>query len=231
MGNEKIGIVGNNVIYAGDTTYRNDILSLMDTCLIRLKECGTSTKTGTKIIFCTTKEKFNRNTLYLSQGALGSHNTFLNIINIAPADYKNNSQKRCGENLKNRKLSDAIMHELVHLYLKEELGIWKYVKLSFGEKWKNEGFCEYIVNSSSFDIRKGLDIFIENGERQRMIEAGNDLQKHTYFYFKSRLKTDYLLSFKKLSVEEFLSTGFREEELENEIRIALRTEKYKFDKQ
>jgi hypothetical protein len=227
MGNEKIGIAGNNQIYTDDVSYKDDILSLMDTCLGKLNESGIATKTGAKIIFCTTPEKFNRNTLYLNKGALGTNNALLNIINLAPANYKDNIQERDGTNLRNRKLSDIITHELVHSYLKEKLGIWKYLQLSVAEKWKNEGFCEYIANSSSFDTEEGLRIFIENDE-QRLIEAENDLQKTTYFYFKSRLKTDYLLNFKKITVEEFLMSEFDEEELENEIRIALRTEKYKF---
>ena len=40
-------------------------------------------------------------------------------------------------------------------------------------------------------------IFVGNGEEQKKIEANKNIWYYTYFYFKSRLKADYLFSHKK----------------------------------
>ena len=55
-----------------------------------------------------------------------------------------------------------------------------------------------------------------------------DNDKILYFYFTSRLKTDYLLGYKKVPFDEFIDTEYDEELLEEEIRTALKKEEYKF---
>jgi hypothetical protein len=99
------------------------------------------------------------------------------------------------------------------------------------ENWKSEGFSDYVANSSSLNIEDGKRIFIENGEKQANIEAGEDIWKYVYFYFKSRLKVDYLLSYKKVPFDDFINTKFDEQKLENEIREALQKGLYTFNKQ
>ena len=53
-------------------------------------------------------------------------------------------------------------------------------------------------------------------------------RKPEYFYFVSRLRTDYLLNFKKVSESDYWSTKYDEDQLDDEIRQALREKRYAF---
>jgi len=237
IGNTKIGSIKNLTVYTDNLTYKEDIMHVMDTCIMELEKKNITTKSSIKIIFCTTTEKYNQATFYLEKGTLGTTQQLLKVILLAPANYKDNILNENDENRMIRKLSGAIIHEIAHIYVKEQIGFLKSLDLTFREKWKDEGFCEYIANESSMNIEDGKRIFIENGEEQKKIESiQNILSKknilyHTYFYFKSRLKTDYLFSYKHISFDDFFSANFDEETLENEIREALLSGKYVFDKQ
>ncbi len=120
------------------------------------------------------------------------------------------------------KLSDVIAHELCHIYLSKKLSLLDY---TFLESWKNEGYCEYISEHSTLDIEKGLSLFMTNNQAE--IEK-TDRDKILFFYFTSRLKTDYLLGYKKMPFDEFIDTEYDEELLEEEIRTALNKGEYKF---
>lgn len=120
------------------------------------------------------------------------------------------------------KLSDVIAHELCHIYLSKKLSLLDY---TFLESWKNEGYCEYISEHSTLDIEKGLSWFMTNNQAE--IEK-TDRDKILFFYFTSRLKTDYLLGYKKVPFDYFIDTDYDEELLEEEIRTALKKGEYKF---
>ena len=96
------------------------------------------------------------------------------------------------------------------------------------ENWKIEGFCEYHSASSSFPPDKGLRIFI--GEDSYDFVTSNEI-KPEYFYFVSRLRTDYLLNFKKVSESDYWSTKYDENQLDDEIRQALKEKRYTFTMQ
>jgi hypothetical protein len=98
------------------------------------------------------------------------------------------------------------------------------------QNWKIEGFCEYIANSSSFDIEKGKRIFLGDINLEREM-LDSKLMKITYFYFKSRLKTDFLLSYRGLTFDEFINTNFDVNELENEIRKKMLSGEFVLDRQ
>ncbi len=118
----------------------------------------------------------------------------------------------------NSTLSDVITHEFCHIYLYKKLPFWDFI---FLESWKNEGFCEYIADHSSIGIGTGLNLFLTS-------DLANKEDEAKYFYFKSRLKSDYLLGYKGISFEEFVDTKYDVESLENEIRTALKNGEYKF---
>lgn len=122
----------------------------------------------------------------------------------------------------NSTLSDVIIHELCHIYLSKRLS---KIKVFLLETWKNEGYCEYVSEHSTLDIEKGLSWFMTNNQAE--IEK-TDRDKILFFYFTSRLKTDFLLGYKKVSFEEFIDTEYDEELLEEEIRNALKKGEYKF---
>jgi hypothetical protein len=203
----KIAISNNLTIYTDSPDFKDDILLLMDTCTAQLEKAGIQAKTNERIIFCTTVNQYNWKTLFIHQKSLAVNLNLFNSILVAPADYKQNQQIKYNEHLTNRRLSDVVVHELTHLYIKEKLGFWKNLKMSRFQKWKIEGFCEYIAGSSSFNIEKGKRIFLDS-ENQSHDLLNSKILKTTYFYFKSRLKTEYLFSYKQLSFDEFIKYRF-----------------------
>jgi hypothetical protein len=52
--------------------------------------------------------------------------------------------------------------------------------------------------------------------------------KPEYFYFVSRLRTDYLFNFKKIKESDYWSTKYDEDQLDDEIRQALKEKIYAF---
>ena len=74
--------------------------------------------------------------------------------------------------------------------------------------WKEEGYCEYIAEESSFGFEKGLNLFMQEKK-----VTGN-----SYDYFKYRLYVQYLIDFKKMSIDEIFEKKFNINKLEAEIR-------------
>jgi len=228
----KVAKIDNITLYTDtkDSIYKNDIMLVLDSCLRVLEQNNIQSKTNERIILCTDINKYSWKTFFLHKNTLGVNYYFFNAIIMAPADYKNNKQNKYDERLINRRLSDAIVHEIIHLYLREKIGYFTNMKMAFFQKWKIEGFCEYIANSSSFNIEEGKRIFLNTADSKDEL-LNSQLMKTCYFYFKSRLKVDYLLSYKKLTFNEFITTNFNEKNLENEIRHKLLSSEYVFNKQ
>jgi len=231
LGMTKITTIGNLVVYADNPDLKKEMLLVMDSCILRLEEMNIQTKTKQRIILCSNVNQYNIKTFFMHRNTLGVNQNLFNSILIAPADYKNNRQQKYDDRLFNRRLSDAIAHEITHLYIRERIGYLKNIYMSRSKNnWKIEGFCEYIAYSSSFNIKDGTDIFL-NETVQPDHSLNSKLLKITYFYFKSRLKTDYLFSCKYLSFDEFMNTNFDEITLENEIREAMLDGVFSFVKQ
>jgi hypothetical protein len=126
------------------------------------------------------------------------------------------------DGFENSSLSDVVIHELCHIYLSKRLSKWKEY---FMESWKNEGFCEYIADHSTIGVDNGLSLFLANDKSE--IEKTDHI-KTLYFYFTSRLKTDYLLGHKNIQFEEFVKTEYDEVALEKEIRSAIMNGEYEY---
>ena len=227
----KIAEIQGISVYTADKENKQNMIHIIDTCMQQIKDHGIPHKFKETIVFCTDAKEYNRRTFFRGGGTLAKNIYFMRIIICAPADFSINRQYPRHENLHARRLSDVLVHELMHSYLYKKLGLIHFKKMMISENWKSEGFSDYIANSSSLDIEEGKRIFIANDNEQKEIEAGKDIWKYVYFYFKSRLKVDYLLSYKKMPFDDFINTKFDEQELENEIRDALQKGLYTFDKQ
>lgn len=228
---KKIAEIQGISIYTADKNNKQNIIYIVDTCMQQIKDKGIQDNFKETVIFSSDAKEYNRRTFFRGGGTLAKNIYFMRIIVCAPADFSINRQYARHENLHARRLSDILAHELMHSYLYKKLGFIRFKKMMIYENWKSEGFSDYIANSSSLDIEDGKRIFIENGEKQAEIEASRDIWKYVYFYFKSRMKVDYLLSYKKMSFDDFINTKFDEQKLENEIREALQKGLYTFDKQ
>ena len=227
----KIAEIQGISIYTADKNNKQNMIQIIDTCMQQIKNRGIEHNFKVTVIFCTDAKEYNRRVFFRGGGTLAKNIYFMKIIVCAPADFSTNRQYPRHEDLHARRLSDVLAHELMHSYLYEKLGLVQFKKMTISENWKSEGFSEYIANSSSLNIEDGKRIFLENGEEQAKIEAGNDIWKTVYFYFKSRMKVDYLLSYKKMPLDDFINTKFDQQSLENEIREALQNGLYIFDKQ
>ena len=145
-----------------------------------------------------------------------------------PCDWTKNSIEPRKPQLLPRSLSSVLLHEALHHYERKKLGMVRFFKKMHFENWKIEGLCEYLSASSSFPTDKGLHIF--SGEDDYDFVTSNEI-KPEYFYFVSRLQTDYLLNFKKVSESDYWSTRYDENQLNDEIRQALKEKRYAFSVQ
>lgn len=73
------------------------------------------------------------------------------------------------------------------------LGTIKYKLLP---NWKNEGYCEFIANESSYDEQEGIIKICNEKE-----DKGNP----SFNYFKYRLFTTHLFQERNISIEKFLN--------------------------
>ena len=113
---------------------------------------------------------------------------------------------RNAENNNERTLSGVIAHETTHSLLENELGTFKYKLLP---SWKNEGYCDFVANESSFQKQKGL---------QEICKGKDNSGGPSFEYFKSRLITEYLLTDTKISMEKFLKDDFDLEEMNQALK-------------
>ena len=122
-------------------------------------------------------------------------NPLTNNIILSKSNVLHNIVERnSGEN-SFRTLSGTIVHEITHLFIKNHLGLIKYLNI---DTWKNEGYSDFIAKEGSFDYIKGIS-FLCNHEKPN---------SSSFKYFKYRLYIEYLIKDKKLSYNEILRNDF-----------------------
>ena len=127
-------------------------------------------------------------------------------IFISKSSISQNYILRNGKENNKRTLSGVIAHETVHSLLENKLGLLKYKLLP---SWKNEGYCDFIANESSFNKQKGVK------------EICNDTEKKdipSFKYFKYRIITEYLFEERKITLEKFLNDDFELEEINKNLK-------------
>ena len=139
----------------------------------------------------------------LSRKAFAVNYPISQNIFITKSSISQNYILRNGKENKKRTLSGVIAHETVHSLLENKLGLLKYKLLP---SWKNEGYCDFIANESSFNKQKGVK------------EICNDTKNTdipSFKYFKYRMITEYLFEERKVTLEKFLDEDFDLENLNN----------------
>lgn len=151
---------------------------------------------------------FNEFTFFalLSRKAFAVNYPITQNIFLSKSSISENFIFRNGTNNNKRTLSGVIAHETTHSLLENYLGTIKYKLLP---NWKNEGYCDFIANESSYNEQEGI-IEICN-ERE-------DMKNPSFKYYKYRLFTNHLLQEKKISVEKFLDDDFDLEKLNKELK-------------
>ena len=139
----------------------------------------------------------------LSRKAFAVNYPISQNIFITKSSISQNYTLRNGKENNKRTLSGVIAHETVHSLLENKLGLLKYKLLP---SWKNEGYCDFIANESSFNKQKGVK------------EICNDTKNTdipSFKYFKYRMITEYLFEERKVTLEKLLDEDFDLENLNN----------------
>ena len=211
-------------IYADDVHYKEEAKQMVETLRVQLLEVDSSYSPKISFFFCRTMAEFHIKAISIGK-PLAMSRTGLRATLCRPCDWAKNSIEPRKSQLLPRSLSSVLLHEALHHYERRKLGMVRFFKKMHSEDWKIEGFCEYHSASSSFPIDKGLRIF--SGEDNFDFVTSNEI-KPEYFYFVSRLRTDYLLNFKKVNESDYWSTKYDENQLDDEIRRALKEKRYAF---
>jgi len=152
------------------------------------------------VFFPSSESDYNKMTLFMKKGTLGVNIGLLDIVVINP-------------NIPiTRKRLDILVHEIGHSYLKQEFGCFHTFTI---ENWKQEGFCEYISESSTFPREEGLSIFKDNESKTLELDK---LRKSRYDYFTYRLVFEFLVKDKGMTLHQIFESDLDFELLKNEIR-------------
>lgn len=136
----------------------------------------------------------------LSRKAFAVNYPISQNIFITKSSISQNYIIRNGKENNKRTLSGVIAHETVHSLLENKLGLLKYKLLP---SWKNEGYCDFIANESSFNKQKGV---------KEICNDTKNTDSPSFKYFKYRMITEYLFEERKVTLEKFLDEDF---DLEN----------------
>lgn len=211
-------------IYADGVGHKEEAKQMAETLRVQLSEVDSEYSPKISVYFCRTMAEFQIKAIAIGK-PIALSRTNLKATLFRPCDWVKNSIEPRKPELLPRSLSSALLHETLHHYEREKLGAIRFFIKMRSENWKIEGFCEYHSASSSFPIDKGLRIF--SGEDNYDFVTNNEI-KPEYFYFVSRLRTDYLLNFKKVNESDYWSTKYDEDQLDDEIRQALKEKIYAF---
>ncbi|MFK7811918.1 MAG: hypothetical protein AB8B59_05445 [Maribacter sp.] len=119
---------------------------------------------------------------------------------ISKSNILENTIERNGAENNIRTLSGVIAHETTHSILEDRLGFLKYKLLP---SWKNEGYCDYVAQESSYDEKLGWNQICRN--KDNVISS-------SYTYFKYKTYVEHLLNEEKRTISDFLAQDF---DLEN----------------
>ena len=214
-------------IYADGVEHTEKAKQMAEKLRSQLLEVDSNYSPKISFYFCRTMAEFRIKAIAIGK-PLALSRTGLKATFFRPCDWAKNSIEPRKPELLPRSLSSVLLHEALHHYEREKLGAVRFFIKMRTENWKIEGFCEYHSTSSSFPTDKGLRIF--SGDDNYDFVTNNEI-KPEYFYFVSRLRTDYLLNFKKVGKDDYWSTKYDEYQLDEEIRQALKEKRYTFSVQ
>ena len=92
-----------------------------------------------------------------------------------------------------RSLSGVIAHECTHTLLAKRFG---QVRMLLTPTWKQEGYCDYVAQATSFDPAEGA----------RLLKQGSSDPSPSFFYFKAFTAITYLKDRKHWSVARIIDT-------------------------
>lgn len=167
-----------------------------------------------KFAFCSSYKKYSfLSNIYYESFAITKPITDFIIITKTNIEENEVISKKGVNNV--RKLTSLLVHEMTHILINDHYR-FKRFKIP---KWKQEGYCEYIANESSFDEEEGINNFKNNLTNN----------SPSYTYFKYRLYITYLMNIKELSFVQIVEKDINIDELSDEIRLYLNNNDSFFD--
>jgi len=194
----------NFTVYS-DTQLNENINKILDEVNVKLESSELYTdKLHYNLYICNNflKYKYFANIRYDS---LAITMPLTNNIFIGNTDIKKDLVFADRQEYNKRSLSSVIVHEAIHRLISSEYGV---IRSLFMTTWKKEGYCDYIANTTSFDINKGLEIFKNNENNETT----------TFKYFLWRLRISYLINLKNQDFNTILKTEYDPGALDREIK-------------
>lgn len=164
-----------------------------------------NTEINQDIFICNSFNEFTFFALFGRKAFAVNYPITQNIF-LSKSSITENSILRNGKENNKRTLSGVIAHETAHSLLENNLGTVKYILLP---SWKNEGYCDFIANESSFNKQKGL---------QDICNSKDNSDTPSFKYFKYRIITEYLFKERKITLEKFLNDDFELEEINKKLK-------------
>ena len=157
------------------------------------------------IFICNSFNEFTFFALF-SKDAFAVNYPITQHVFLSKSSISENAIVRNGEENNKATLSGVIAHETAHSLLENKLGTLKYKQLP---SWKNEGYCDFIANHSSYNIQQGL---------QDICNDKDISESHSFRYFKSRMLTQHLFNERKISLDKFLNDDFDLEAMNQDLK-------------
>ena len=199
-------------VYASKSYGRKEIVSMSRMVKQAIKELESkniSIQTETSLYFTNTFDEYEQMTLTRSSQSraltLHGRNIFFSPVELTDETLfiDGGDSALC-----------VVLHELTHIYQYNNL----IFHGKFVDKWKIEGYADYIAEKSFLNLSEGSDLLIHNN--------GNEDDVY-YLYFIGRLRTDFLLRHKGIPEDEYWDTNYDTDKLDDEIREALRSGEYR----
>lgn len=129
-----------------------------------------------------------------SRLAFACNYPIINNIFVANCNIdKNEAYKYDDKDPYIRQLDALISHETTHTLIEKKIGLWKSRKL---EGWKNEGYCDFIGNGKTFNLR----------EEQEFLKINKTNNKPGTIYHKYYIAVNYLMHTEKMFFENMIKT-------------------------
>lgn len=179
------------------------------------------------VYFCNSKIEFKIKSITFRNIVKGKNFIYLRRMYLREADIEKDELLSSNPTVfNNRQYSGVIAHEIMHSHQKEKLNYFKFV---LSPKWKKEGEAEYVTGIASQKTEIAMPLFLNCENYNDTLQCRKYHWKRTSPYWKGRLRTDYLFNYKHISEDEFWKTHYKKEELDAEIRAAIKRGDYIFD--
>ena len=129
----------------------------------------------------------------LTRAAFANNLPFVHTIFVNAADVATDQVTTGAEKHGRRTLSGVIAHECTHTLLARRFG---QTRMLLTPSWKQEGYCDYVAQATSFDRAEGV----------RLLTQGGSDSSRSFYYFKAFTAIAYLKDHRHWSLARIMDT-------------------------